>query len=90
MPFLKKGRGKEGEAIAAEGQQILQGIGIDPIIGLENLTHAPLNGVGIHTRATQKEILEGLRSLKAKEASKQEYVDLLNQYGERAKNAPVR
>lgn len=88
--FLKKGRGKEGRAISEEGQQILRDTGIDPIIGLENLTHAPLNGVGIHTRATQKEILEGLRSLKAKEAPKQEYDDLLNQYGEKARNALVR
>jgi hypothetical protein len=56
--FLKKGIGREGRAIAEEGHQILRNVGIDPIIGLDNLTQAPLHGIGIHSRATQREILE--------------------------------
>ncbi|MCP3999024.1 MAG: hypothetical protein GY722_28770, partial [bacterium] len=87
--FLKRGRGKKGRAIAREGHAILREAGIDPIIGPDNLTHAPLHGVGIHTRARQKEVLEGLRALKAQGTPRDEYVRLLQEFGERARNAPV-
>jgi len=87
--FLKRGRGAEGRAIAEEGQAILREAGLDPILGRANLTHAPLHGTGIHSRATQREILEGLRALKGRGAGQQEYIDLLQSYGERARNARV-
>ncbi len=87
--FLKRGRGEAGRAIAEEGQAILRDVGIDPILGSENLTHAPLHGTGIHTRATQMEILQGLRALRSRNAPRADYERLLQTFGERARNAPV-
>jgi hypothetical protein len=78
--LFKDGFGPEQQALVAEGQAILRSVGIDPIFGPENLIWAP-NIEGQHIEANLREVVDGLRALKERSNSREDFVDKLRALG---------
>jgi len=81
--LFKVGNGSAQQALVAEGQGYLKAVGIDPILGVENLTWAP-NVAGQHTIGTLKPLISDLRAANALGASRSDIVDILARHGQLA------
>ena len=61
--LFKKGLGPKQQALVEEGQAILRKVGIDPIMGLENLVWAPMRVTRQHSLESLKTVVDTLRTL---------------------------
>jgi hypothetical protein len=68
-------------ALVREGQDILRGVGIDPVNGVENLVWAPNKG---HTFAATETLVNDLRAASAAGASRSRIEQILKMYGQTA------
>jgi hypothetical protein len=66
--------------VVKEIHDILNGVGINPIVGLENLIQAP-NVEGQHSTQKLREMANRLKELKAEGGQYKEFVDLLTSFG---------
>lgn len=81
-----KGIGPTQQALVREGREILQRYGIDPDVGLENLTWAP-NVSGQHTTANVRALVEDLREAsRIRGADVEDILDVLERHGRQAEN----
>ncbi len=71
------------EKLVEEGQKILRKYGIDPIVGIENLTWAP-NIKGKHTTDALKELVEALKKIDEAGGTYDDIVKILKQFGKKA------
>jgi hypothetical protein len=70
------------DPLVREAHELLWSAGIDPLFGMENLGWAPKAVIGQHTTANLQEMVGQLRKLKAAELGYNDFVALLNQYGD--------
>ncbi len=76
------GRAGEERALVREGQDILRGVDIDPLHGIENLTWAPNKG---HTIDVTRTLVGELRAAQQAGAGKRQIVRILRQFGDEAR-----
>lgn len=65
-----------------EGQGILREVGIDPILGPENLVWAPNRVNGQHGHDALMEVVEALRAVKAMGGDRVDFIEVLRDKGE--------
>ena len=82
--LYKKGKGAKQQELVQEGQRILRGAGIDPILGPENLTWAPNRVAGQHGVDDLSELVETLRAVEAAGGDREDLAEVLQDFGERA------
>ena len=78
--LFKVGNGSAQQALVAKGQGYLNAVGIDPILGVENLTWAP-NVAGQHTLKTLTPLVDDLRMANQLGASREQVAQILADHG---------
>ncbi len=79
--LFKYGLGRAQRELVREGQGILRGVGIDPILGIENLVWAPNKIRGQHSFSALSNVVKELRKLQAAGGDYDDFVELLKSLG---------
>ena len=79
--LFKKGLGQKQQELVREGQEILRGYGVDPIIGEENLVWAPNAVIGQHSLDALENVVNQLKTVEIEGGDFDDFVEVLEELG---------
>jgi hypothetical protein len=82
--LFKRGLGQKQQELVQEGQEILKGYGIEPIVGKENLAWAPNRIAGQHGIERLQHIVDKLKEVDSFGGTREKMVEMLKLLGEEA------
>jgi hypothetical protein len=82
--LFKEGLGKAQKELVKEGQELLKRYGIEPILGKENLTWAPMRVAGQHGIDVLKDVVNTLKKVEKAGGDYDDIVQALKELGEKA------